>query len=44
MFESDEMAQLMSEAGAVAYLTKDRASEDLCDVIRRRGRGRAGVI
>ncbi len=34
MFESEEMSLSMKTAGASSYLTKDRASETLCDLIR----------
>ncbi|HKY33831.1 MAG TPA: response regulator [Candidatus Polarisedimenticolia bacterium] len=34
MFQSEDMSAEMRSAGAVAYLTKDRASEALVDVIR----------
>ncbi|MGH9869242.1 MAG: PAS domain S-box protein [Candidatus Polarisedimenticolia bacterium] len=41
MFESEEMSLSMRTAGASCYLTKDRASETLCDVIRTEGRAGA---
>ncbi len=39
MFQNDEMAATMMAAGACAYITKDRASEELVNVIR----GQLGV-
>jgi PAS domain S-box-containing protein len=41
MFQSDEMASTMMAAGASAYITKDRASEVLVDVIRDQFGGKA---
>jgi PAS domain S-box-containing protein len=38
MFESEEMSLSMKSAGAAAYLSKDRASETLCDLIRMQWR------
>jgi PAS domain S-box-containing protein len=38
MFENEEMSMSMRNAGASAYLTKDRASETLCDLIRMQSR------
>ncbi|HKY32546.1 MAG TPA: PAS domain S-box protein [Candidatus Polarisedimenticolia bacterium] len=38
MHESPEISDSMLGAGAVRYLTKDRAPDDLCDLIRMEGR------
>ncbi|HKY33743.1 MAG TPA: response regulator [Candidatus Polarisedimenticolia bacterium] len=42
MYESEDMSGAMQAAGAAAYLTKDRASEALCRVIRSELSARAG--
>jgi DNA-binding NarL/FixJ family response regulator len=40
MYDSEDMANAMQSAGARAYLTKEKATEDLCSVIRAVAQGR----
>ena len=40
MYDSEDMSKAMQSAGASAYVTKEKASEELCSVIRALTQGR----